>query len=100
MLCPSCNHKFGFFRSLLVVNPFRIQCPSCSAILTMGAWGALFLAVGFLLGFALGGVAMYMKEYQSWTTPDFVLWFLVAFPTVIGVYEWLGWHYAKLAARR
>ena len=100
MHCPACNHKFGFFKSLLIANPFRIRCPACGAILTMGRVGAIFLAVGFLLGIAMAEVAMYMKEYQSWTTPDIVLWFLVAFPTVIGALEWLGWRYAKLAARK
>ncbi len=62
----------------------------------MGRFGAIFLTVGFLFGVALAEVALYMKEHQSWTTPDIVLWFLVAFPTVIGAYEWLGWRYAKL----
>jgi hypothetical protein len=45
-------------------------------------------------------VAMYMKDRGSWTAPDIALWFLVAFPTVIGAYEWLGWRYAKLAVRK
>lgn len=100
MNCPACNHKFGFFKSLLIMNPFRIKCSSCGTTLTMGRFGALFLAAGFLLGVMVGGFAMYMKEYKSWSTPDIVLWFLVAFPTAIGAYEWLGWRYAKLAVRK
>ena len=99
MRCPACDHKFGFLKSLLIVNPFRIQCPSCGTSLTMGRFGALFLAIGFILGFMVGGVAMYMKEYKSWNAPDIVLWFLVAFPAVIGAYEWLGWRYAKLRGK-
>jgi hypothetical protein len=96
MHCPACSHKFGFFKSLLIVNPFRIRCPSCGTSLTMGRFGAVFLVVGFLFGVAIAEVAIYMKEYKSWSTADIVLWFLVAFPTVIGAYEWLGWRYAKL----
>ena len=96
MHCPACGHQFGFLKSLLIVNPFRIRCPSCGTVLTMGRFGAIFLAVGFLFGVALAEVALYMQEHRSWTTPDMVLWFLVAFPTVIGAYEWLGWRYAQL----
>lgn len=100
MHCPACNHKFGFFRSLLIMNPFRIKCRACVTVLTMGPLGAFFLAAGFLLGFLLAEVAMDMKENGAWNTPGIVLWFVVVCPAVIGAYEWLGWRYMKLAIRK
>jgi hypothetical protein len=65
----------------------------------MGRFGALFLTVGFSLGFMIASVAIYMKEHDAWGTPAIALWFLIAFPTIIGAYEWLGWRYIKLAVR-
>ena len=84
---------------MLIMNPFRFRCPSCRAVLTMGRSGALLLTVGCLPGFALGTVAMHMKDHQSWSTTELLLWFLVACPAAIVAYEWLSWRYARLAVR-
>jgi hypothetical protein len=100
MFCPACNHRFSFLESCRVLNPWKIRCPQCGAILSGGRQATWVAVLAGFLGLLIASVAITMEELQRWATLDSLVWLAVAVPLIVVPYEYCCWKWVRLEEKR
>lgn len=74
-ICPNCTKSFSLIDGFRMVNPWKIKCRNCGAILEGGGWQKVELFAGFGTGVAIAGIARWQREAGNWDTPDSLIWY-------------------------
>ena len=62
MKCPHCGHKTGCLQFMLtVMNPWKIRCPKCAKVYSIGKKGNLILLAGVIIAAGIG-IGIYDKS--------------------------------------
>ena len=75
-VCPDCNHRFSFFDSLKNANPWNYKCPHCAAKIIVSTFWKVLTVIGFFIGAAMGGFALYQEKTGTWETLSSLLFIL------------------------
>jgi len=94
-----CDHRFSYWYSFRVFNPWKHKCPKCGVALTGGKRAGITVAIALLIGAAVAAVAITMEHSHRWVVRDSLVWFAFAIPAVTLPYQYWCWKWVHFIER-
>jgi hypothetical protein len=95
-----CEHRFSYFYSFRILNPWKHRCPGCGVLITGGKRATVAVTIGILIGIAILMVALTMVATDRWTATDTLVWYGVALLVVVPPFQYWCWKWVRFVTKR